>query len=69
MIHLLALLMDLVTDEQCMHALARHLFASGVMHTALIFLLGGFAALRHRKLWNVHAHSPSSSQQFWRHSS
>ena len=67
MIHLLALLTDLLTDEQCMRALARHLFASGVLHTAMICFLGALAALRYRKLRHAQAFSPSSSQKSRRH--
>lgn len=69
MMHVLALLMDLVTDNECMQALARHLFASGILHTALICLLGAFAVLRHRRLRNAPALLPSVSQKFWGHKS
>jgi hypothetical protein len=50
MIHVLALLTDLLTDDQCMHALARNLFASGVANTTIIFLLGILEVIRRRKL-------------------
>jgi hypothetical protein len=57
MIHVLALLTDLLTDEQCMRALAHDLFDSGVVNTAIIFLLGLFGALRRRKFHRTPAPS------------
>jgi hypothetical protein len=57
MIHILTLLTDLLTDDQCMRALAHNFFASGIVNTVAIFLLGTLEALRR---WKLQGHPASS---------